>query len=301
MNAIKLNSPQFDSEQQYWTTSSEILSQLTDESDEILKQAFKEYEQVMKHVRKEINGSFNEVVELEGILRGHGARIAILSLLINQKLEGEGLPYSDPDVLARTAFLHDVGKLHNSIHTTSLKTGEYNDIDRIIMRGHPKKGSEMVDRAYGMLKNELGEDVRGKLGDIINGIRFHHEGEDGKGYEGLASEDIPMQDKIVAVADIFDAMLSERPYDNRDLSTGEAISQLKRAAHEGRLDAVVVQALIDIKPDESSRGDYFYHIKEIPDPIPATHTVEIMELLDEINAHGDRILSASRGTNSDKY
>jgi putative nucleotidyltransferase with HDIG domain len=97
------------------------------------------------------------------------------------------------------AILHDIGKIH--IRDDMLrKTGPLNPDEWREMEQHPIVGAEMV------------KDIP-FLAPAIPIIRYHHERWDGKGYpNGLASEAIPLSARIVAVADSYDAMTTDRPY-----------------------------------------------------------------------------------------
>ena len=96
-------------------------------------------------------------------------------------------------------MLHDLGKVE-IVDEILKKTAPLDSREQLVMREHPELGFEM-----------LGE-VR-ELGDVIDGVRFHHERWDGAGYPcGLKGEGIPLFARIIAVADTYDAMVSTRPY-----------------------------------------------------------------------------------------
>jgi putative two-component system response regulator len=144
--------------------------------------------------------------------RGHVERVMRYSLTISEQLgcsrfEHEGVRFG--------AILHDIGKIH--IRDSILrKTGPLNEDEWVEMRMHPIIGAEMVkDIPY--------------LAPAIPVIRYHHERWDGSGYpSGLIQEAIPLTARIVAVADSFDAMTSQRPY--RDtLSPQEAYETIIRS------------------------------------------------------------------------
>jgi HD-GYP domain-containing protein (c-di-GMP phosphodiesterase class II) len=100
------------------------------------------------------------------------------------------------------------------------------------MKNHPGLGSKIV--------SEMSD-----LGDIAHIILHHHERYDGNGYpQGLAGEDIPMLARILAVADAFDAMISDRPY-RKALPEEKALERLKEEAGN-QFDPKVVDAFLDI-------------------------------------------------------
>jgi len=103
--------------------------------------------------------------------------------------------------------LHDIGKIGIS-DSILLKPGKLTDSEFDIMKTHASKGGEIIDM---MLKN-LGLDEFPHAAILRNIALYHHEAINGSGYNGLMDEDIPIEAKIVAVSDVFDALTSARPY-----------------------------------------------------------------------------------------
>ena len=134
--------------------------------------------------------------------------------------------------------LHDIGKIAIPDHVL-LKRGALDAEERGIMNSHASKGREIIDD---LLQN-FGLDAIQHIGVLRNIAEHHHEQMDGGGYpSGLKGEDIPLEARIVAVADVFDALTSSRPY--KDAWTNdEAYAMLQRLAGE-KLDAECVQAMI---------------------------------------------------------
>ena len=134
--------------------------------------------------------------------------------------------------------LHDIGKIAIPDRVL-LKPGTLDPDEEVLMRTHPKRGYEMIDQ---MLHHfEL---VRMQGGDILRNIAlFHHESIDGSGYpDGRAGENIPVEARIVAVADIFDALTSRRPY-KPAWSNDDAFAMLLKLSGT-KLDPHCVNALI---------------------------------------------------------
>ena len=135
--------------------------------------------------------------------------------------------------------LHDLGKI--AIPDSILcKPGVLDNQETEIMHTHARKGRELIDD---VLAN-FGLDAMQHVNILRNIAEFHHESMNGKGYpRGLRGGAIPLEARIVAVADVFDALTSRRPY--KDAWTNdEAFATLQRLAGE-ELDAECVAALVD--------------------------------------------------------
>jgi putative two-component system response regulator len=135
---------------------------------------------------------------------------------------------SELRVLARAGLMHDIGKL--GIPEAVL--GKHSPLDEsewILMRTHPEMGLNLLDRA-------------GQSSREVLAVLYHHERLDGSGYPyGLKAEGIPIEARIVAVADTFDALISDRPY-RKACSQAEARRVLIEEAGS-RLDPKAVTAL----------------------------------------------------------
>ena len=173
--------------------------------------------------------------------RGHSERVAKYSLAIGRNL---GLSQKDLSDLRVGALLHDVGKI--GIDDRILrKPGALTEEEFEVMKTHPQKG----------------EAIMGGVPQLINmipGMLYHHERWEGGGYpEGLAGERIPMQARIVSVADTFDAMTTNRPY-QKAMDIGYVVQKIQSFA-DTRFDPRVVGAFMqaiktgDIQP-EQTRG-----------------------------------------------
>ncbi len=143
-------------------------------------------------------------------------------------------------------LLHDVGKVDVSVEILR-KAAALSGDERQSIREHAARGAELV------------RPIGGILADIADAIESHHENYDGTGYKGLKGEEIPLVARLIAVADVFDALLSDRPYrksmgifsalDNLVVSSGtrfdpNIVSALQRIINRGGEEAVaaVLQA-----------------------------------------------------------
>lgn len=135
--------------------------------------------------------------------------------------------------------LHDIGKIAIPDRVL-LKPGKLNPDEETLMRTHPVRGREIIDQMLAHF--EMGQ-MQGS--DILRNIAlFHHESVDGSGYpDGRAGGNIPIEARIVAVADIFDALTSRRPY-KPAWSNDDAFAMLRQLSGR-KLDEHCVSALID--------------------------------------------------------
>ncbi len=157
--------------------------------------------------------------------RGHSERVMVYSTIIAEEL---GLPPQEVEKIRISALLHDVGKI--AIEDRILrKPAALTDQEFEIMKKHPEKGA--------LIMSENPE-----MADYIPGMHFHHETLDGRGYpRGLKGDQIPLMVRIVSVADCFDAMTTNRPY-QRAMSFETAIERIASFAGT-RYDERVVLAL----------------------------------------------------------
>jgi HD-GYP domain-containing protein (c-di-GMP phosphodiesterase class II) len=159
-------------------------------------------------------------------------------LIATELAESKGL---DDDFIEHVFLfspLHDVGKIAIPDEIL-LKRGRLTGQEYMIMRSHAAKGREMVDE---LLKN-FGLEAIEHVDLLRNISAYHHECIDGSGYpEGRRGNEIPLEARIVAVADVFDALTSRRPY-KEAWSNDEAFAWLQKVTGE-QLDGECVAALM---------------------------------------------------------
>ena len=170
----------------------------------------------------------------------HLQRMARYARLIAQQLARSGAAALDDAAIERIfefAPLHDIGKIALPDRIL-LKPARLTPAERTEMHQHTVRGAEMIDA----IARNFGLEQLADLDLLRHIAAWHHEAMDGSGYpDGLRDGDIPLEARIVAVADVFDALTSERPY-KRAWSNAEAFAWLRRLAH-AKLDAQCVEAL----------------------------------------------------------
>jgi HD-GYP domain-containing protein (c-di-GMP phosphodiesterase class II) len=163
--------------------------------------------------------------EKDPYTRGHSGRVAKYSTIIG---DGIGLTAEELDRLRISALLHDVGKIGVDDRVLK-KPGKLTDEEFDLMKQHTVKGANIM-RPVAQLR------------DVLPGIELHHERMDGGGYPyGLAGDQIPMMARIIAVADTFDAITTNRPYQSA-MDVDYALERIRSLAVT-KFDANVVAAL----------------------------------------------------------
>ncbi len=189
--------------------------------------------------------------------RGHSERVARFSLAIAERLD---LSDEEVEKLRISALLHDVGKI--AIDDKILKKpAALTDEEYEIMKGHPQKGYKIMSQIPAMR-------------DFLPGMHMHHEMINGAGYpQGLQGDEIPMQARIVSVADTFDAMTTDRPY-QKAMTLDDALTRI--TAFVGtRYDAQVVAALAAACADgQISPGRVRLRSRTPKDKLPVPTAIE---------------------------
>jgi HD-GYP domain-containing protein (c-di-GMP phosphodiesterase class II) len=174
------------------------------------------------------------VDEKDPYTRGHSDRVTRYSLMIAREL---GLTEDFIEIVRISAQLHDVGKI--GIEDRILKKpGALTPEEFDVMKTHTTKGANILSPVA-------------QLKDMIPGIELHHESLDGRGYpRGLKGDEIPLLPRIIAVADTFDALTTNRPYQN---------------AHDPRAALKIIHSLVGkrLDPDAVAALTAIYNRGEI--------------------------------------
>ena len=147
--------------------------------------------------------------------RGHSERVAFISKWIAENLvQNDLLEHEQVHKIYLAGLLHDIGKIGID-EKVLCKNGKLTERERNRLRMHPSIGANILSGIK-------------QMRDIIPGVLHHHERVDGKGYpNGLKGDQIPLMGKIVGLADCFDAMTSERVY-QETLSIEEALAEVEK-------------------------------------------------------------------------
>jgi putative nucleotidyltransferase with HDIG domain len=180
----------------------------------------RQHEAVDADYLDDIAAAFAQVVDSKSpYTSGHSARVTLYADLIAAEL---GLGDAHRRWMKRAALLHDIGKLGVS-NTILDKPGKLDDAEWAEMKKHPAHSRRILARI-------------GAFADLAVIAGAHHERLDGRGYpDGLAGAAIPLDARIIAVADVFDALTADRPY-RRAMSIEAAFGILEReigAAFDG--------------------------------------------------------------------
>jgi HD-GYP domain-containing protein (c-di-GMP phosphodiesterase class II) len=165
---------------------------------------------------------------------GHSDSVSKYAINIAKRM---GLSQHDLDTLRDAAKLHDIGKI-GIIDDILQKSDKLNEEEEAVMHKHPVIGEGIVRP----LKT---------FSHILNPVKHHHEFLDGSGYpDGLKGEQIPLVTRILTVADIFDALTTDRPY-RKAMNREEAKKNLQAMVDKGKIDKNVVTTLFSLLSEEN--------------------------------------------------
>jgi HD-GYP domain-containing protein (c-di-GMP phosphodiesterase class II) len=143
-----------------------------------------------------------------------GRHVEYTALVAGKIAEELALPASEIENVKHAAVLHDLGKVGISENILS-KKGPLTTKEREVIKTHPWTAAEILREIHAL---------RGAIPAIL----YHHERYDGKGYPlGLRAEEIPLSARIVAIADVYQALVSDRPY-RKAFSKKKAVEIIKK-------------------------------------------------------------------------
>jgi HD-GYP domain-containing protein (c-di-GMP phosphodiesterase class II) len=171
---------------------------------------------------------------------GHSERVAAYAQLLAIKLE---LPEPQVEIIRQSALMHDIGKIGCVLNLN--KPGILSERDYEIFKRHPGYGRDILQPID-------------FLHPLIPAVHCHHERWDGNGYPlGLKGKDIPLMARIISVADVYDAMTSDRAY-RRALPHEAAVAEIRRCSGS-QFDPSLATDFVDVieahRRECSERGD----------------------------------------------
>jgi len=217
------------------------LKQKFDELEKTNREITRLYELLQNDYNTETENARSLVVSLANVIEakdqytdGHTRRVGIISRMLGEKL---GLMEEKLSILETAGIIHDIGKVGVPENILN-KPGKLSPEEFDVIKKHTEIG-ETILKPLGSLK------------ECLEPIRHHHEKLNGNGYpDGLTADQISLETRILAVADIFDALYSDRPY--RGKLPIPAVKEIFRQDVEnGSLDGTVVRHLFEIIDDGS--------------------------------------------------
>ena len=170
----------------------------------------------------------NAVESKDAYTQGHIFRVSNMAVKLGKSI---GLSDHDIDALRIGGILHDIGKIGVPREVLN-KPGPLDSEEWEMINGHPVDGYKIC------------LPLKKTLGEALHVIRHHHEKIDGSGYpDGLKGDDISRLARIMTVVDIYDALITERPYRKR-MSIESALGAMRKEADDGKLDNNIVEAFI---------------------------------------------------------
>ena len=193
--------------------AAKLYEQITSESSRNSKKLAEKNEQVQKITLQIVSTIAHALDARDGYTQGHSMRVSVYASTIAREL---GMSAEEVENIRNVALLHDIGKIGVPDSVLN-KPGRLTDEEFEMMKQHPSVGGEIL------------KDID-TIPGIEIGTRYHHERYGGGGYpSGLQGESIPYIARIIAVADAYDAMTSNRVYRNH-LSEEQVISELERCS-----------------------------------------------------------------------
>jgi HD-GYP domain-containing protein (c-di-GMP phosphodiesterase class II) len=200
------------------------------------------------------------VDEKDPYTRGHSDRVTRYSMLIAKEMK---LDHTFMETLQISAQLHDVGKIGIEDHILK-KPGALTAEEFEVMKTHTTKGANILRPVT-------------QLAEMLPGIELHHEALDGRGYPyGLQGDQIPLLARVIAVADTFDALTTNRPYQTAH-TPDQALQIIQNLAGK-RLDPDAVKALLAVYARGEIRIQRFTIKRPIaPAPVTESESVAVTE------------------------
>jgi response regulator RpfG family c-di-GMP phosphodiesterase len=198
------------------------------------------YEDLRATFQQTIQGLAKAIDKMDRYTAGHSDRVATYAMYLAVRL---GLPPDMIEIVRQSALMHDIGKIGCVMNLN--KPGKLTQDEYEVFKKHPGYGRDILDPIK-------------FLHPLIPGVHLHHERWDGRGYPlGLKGNDVPLIARIIAVADTYDAMTSDRAY-RRALPHEVAVNEIERCAgsqFDPEVSDTFVAGLDQYRESESSKGN----------------------------------------------
>jgi diguanylate cyclase (GGDEF)-like protein/putative nucleotidyltransferase with HDIG domain len=258
-----------------------LYDQITKENDEYNEALDKKNSQIQKMTLQTIATIANTIDAKDEYTRGHSKRVSEYSVAIASEL---GMGEKELDELRSIALLHDIGKIGVPDAVLN-KPGKLTNEEYQLMKRHTLIGADIL------------KDI-GMLPGIDIGAKYHHERWDGKGYpEGLAGEEIPYIARIIAVADAYDAMTSNRVY-RKHLGEDVVLNEIKKGvgtqfdpnAASALIKLIEAGKMVNILPDVQEEPQEMQDVSTIVSRVIEKNEAKVMERLkiDELTGKYNR-------------
>ena len=227
---------------------SALLTHMTTRTSTLLKEDAENYEQQVLYNQNMIYGFAMLVENSDENTGGHIRRTSIYAGLLAERLKEKGvcediITEDYINCLTMVAPLHDIGKI--AIPDSVLcKPGKLTDEEFEIMKSHSARGGEIIKETFSRIPDEEYKTMAYEV------ARYHHEKWNGRGYpEGLSGEAIPLSARIMAVADVFDAVSEKRCY--RDAMPLEKCFSIIEEGSGRDFDPAVAEAFLEMREEIS--------------------------------------------------
>lgn len=202
-------------DREYYNTTQSLNQQITAVKEE--------YEAEVENIEDVVISLARTIDAKDKYTEGHTERVSQLAVFLGERL---GMNEKELERLRIGALIHDIGKIGINLNILN-KPGALSAEERQQIQQHPELGEQICSPLKA-------------LASVQDIIRHHHEKLDGSGYpDGLKGEEISFEVRIVTVADIFDALTTERAY-RKALPVEQAMRIIKEEAREGKLDMAIV-------------------------------------------------------------
>ncbi len=208
--------------------------QLSKEVEKKTKEALFHQQKNERMFMQVVNAMVGAIDAKDSYTNGHSSRVAMYSKMIAERI---GMSEEMQNDIYIMGLLHDVGKIGTPDSIIN-KPGKLTDEEYEEIKKHPVSGAKILDHIT-------------EFPRLVTGAKWHHERFDGRGYpDGLSGEEIPVESRIIAVADAYDAMSSKRSY--RDVLPQSVVRQEIEKGRGTQFDPVFADAMLGLIDEDAA-------------------------------------------------